>query len=92
MKALKLGDIYIVAYRRLGEEWRQYAVAASHATYYTSYDCLEVVEYLVDMLKRLGVAVEVELEPAVEEDDMYKSYRWEDKLVQLEPDEEVAEP
>jgi len=92
MKALKLGGVYIVAYRRPGEEWRQYAVATSHTTYYTSYDCLEVVEYLVELLKELGVAVEVEVAVETEESDMYKSYRWENRLVQLEPDEEVAEP
>jgi len=92
MRALKVGDAYVVAYRRPGEEWRQYAVAASHTTYYTSYDCLEVVEYLVDLLKRLGVAVETEAAVETEESDMCKSYRWEDRLVQLEPDEEVAEP
>jgi len=86
MKALRIGDVYIVAYRRQGEEWRQYAMATSHTTYYTSYDCLEVVEYLVDL------AVETEVAVETEENELYKSYRWEDMLVQLEPDEEVAEP
>jgi len=94
IKALKVGDVYIVAYRRRGiyADERHYAVVARTTAAYTTYNCVEAVNILVELLKSGAAAEVVELEVEVEENDLYKEYRWKDGVVMLEPDEELVEP
>jgi len=94
IRLLKVGDTYIVAYRRRGvyADERHYAVVTRATVASTTYNCLEVVELLVETLKKSDVAEVVELEAEVEENDLYRAYRWKDGVVMLEPDEELVEP
>jgi len=93
IRALRVGGVYILPYKYADDfgEVRHYAVVARHTVAYTTYDCVEVVDELVEELMRMGVAEVVELDAEVEETDLYRAYRWRDGVVMLQPDEELDE-
>jgi len=95
IKAIRVGNVYIFPYKYSDDfgEVRHYAVVVPRVkAAYTTYDCVEVVDELVEVLRRMGVAEVVELDAEVEETDLYRAYRWRDGVVMLSPDEELAEP
>jgi len=95
IRALRVGGVYILPYKYRGvyAEEKHYAVVVPRVkATYTTYNCVEVVNELVEVLRRMGVAEVVELDVEVEETDLYKAYRWRDGVVMLQPDEELAEP
>jgi len=95
IKALRVGNVYIVPYKYADSfgEVRHYAVVVPRVkAAYTTYNCAEVVDILVEVLKKSGLAEVVELDAEVEETDLYRAYRWRDGVVILQPDEEPTEP
>jgi len=59
IRALRVGGVYILPYKYRGvyAEEKHYAVVVPRVKVaYTSYDCQEVVDELVEVLRRMGVA------------------------------------